>query len=68
MRTLLAVTSVALFACTLAWLVPFYCICAHGTHTIYEPNTLILSVEVATFILFMCIAVVGMIYSARKRG
>ena len=66
MRILLAVISVALFSCTLAWLVPFYCICVYGTHIIHEPNTLILAIEVATFILFLCLAVLGMIYSARR--
>lgn len=66
-KKLLAVNSVLLFAISLTWLFIFGCICIHDSYIISEPNTFILGLEIAMFILILCTALFSMIYVA-KRG
>ena len=54
---LLFISSVLLLACAVTWLVPFYHICTKGTHTVNEPNGLVLGLEVALFILIASFAI-----------
>ena len=62
MRKLLAINAVLLFAVTITFMIPFYGICTKGTHTIYEPKTFILALEVSVFILILMVALFSMLH------
>ena len=67
MKALLAIVSVLLIGCSLAWLYPFCCILSYGTHTVNEPVRWILISEVVLFFTCFSFGVLGVLIVIRSK-
>ena len=63
----LFVASILVIAMAVAWLVPFVSILQLGTHTVQEPNTTVLILELIFFVLILGFGIHCFIYML-KRG
>ena len=66
MKLRVMVANILLFAVTVTWLYPFWCIVTEGSHYVAEPTPVVLWLEFIVMVLIAVFAVVNVVTLAKR--